>query len=114
MHVYVCMCIRVLVYVCLLVCLSKSIYFINLILLFGFCSPEFLLHVVDDEYHQWAKWLNKLWLSFGRQVDESVAVYPDRHSLLFVPKPFIVPGGRFREFYYWYIYIREEERIDVS
>jgi hypothetical protein len=27
---------------------------------------------------------------------------PDLFSLLPVRNPFIVPGGRFREFYYWY------------
>ena len=26
----------------------------------------------------------------------------NRTSLIFVPNPFVVPGGRFREFYYWY------------
>lgn len=29
---------------------------------------------------------------------------PERHSLIFVPEEFIVPGGRFREFYYWDAY----------
>ena len=26
---------------------------------------------------------------------------PDRYSLLYLPYPVIVPGGRFREIYYW-------------
>uniref|UniRef100_A0A915HQV2 Trehalase n=1 Tax=Romanomermis culicivorax TaxID=13658 RepID=A0A915HQV2_ROMCU len=30
-----------------------------------------------------------------------VFLNPDRYSLLYVAHPFIVPGGRFREFYYW-------------
>ena len=30
-----------------------------------------------------------------------VAEHPHRHSLIYVPHPFIVPGGRFREIYYW-------------
>lgn len=29
----------------------------------------------------------------------------NRTSLIYVPNPFVVPGGRFREFYYWYISI---------
>jgi alpha,alpha-trehalase len=29
------------------------------------------------------------------------AVPPPYSSLLYVPKPYVVPGGRFREFYYW-------------
>jgi hypothetical protein len=28
--------------------------------------------------------------------------HPDRYSLLNIQRPFVVPGGRFREFYYWY------------
>lgn len=31
-------------------------------------------------------------------------VNPDRNSLIYVPEEFIVPGGRFREFYYWDAY----------
>jgi alpha,alpha-trehalase len=64
-------------------------------------SPQFLSHIVDMEYRQWAKWLNGVWLKLGRRVHANVSAYPDRHSLIPVPKPFIVPGGRFREFYYW-------------
>lgn len=26
---------------------------------------------------------------------------PDLYSIVYVPNPFIVPGGRFRESYYW-------------
>lgn len=29
---------------------------------------------------------------------------PKRTSLIYVPEEFIVPGGRFREFYYWDAY----------
>ncbi|EFO15264.1 hypothetical protein LOAG_13249 [Loa loa] len=29
---------------------------------------------------------------------------PRRNSLIEVPHPFIIPGGRFREFYYWDAY----------
>lgn len=28
---------------------------------------------------------------------------PDRYSLIALPEPFIIPGGRFREVYYWYV-----------
>jgi alpha,alpha-trehalase len=38
-----------------------------------------------------------LWPVLTRQP----AVPPPYSSLLYVPKPYIVPGGRFREFYYW-------------
>ncbi|HET9108232.1 MAG TPA: alpha,alpha-trehalase TreF [Steroidobacteraceae bacterium] len=38
-----------------------------------------------------------LWPLLTRQP----AVPPPYSSLLYVPKPYVVPGGRFREFYYW-------------
>ncbi len=39
----------------------------------------------------------RLWPILTRQP----AVPPVYSSLLYVPKPYVVPGGRFREFYYW-------------
>jgi len=39
----------------------------------------------------------RLWPLLTRQP----AVPPPYSSLLYVPKPYVVPGGRFREFYYW-------------
>ena len=35
------------------------------------------------------------------QIKDEVRVHQDRYSLLYLEKPFIVPGGRFRETYYW-------------
>eukprot|EP01054_Gregarina_sp_Poly1_P007627 Gregarina_sp_Poly_1__7626@NODE_428_length_8567_cov_88_085529_g349_i0_p1_GENE_NODE_428_length_8567_cov_88_085529_g349_i0NODE_428_length_8567_cov_88_085529_g349_i0_p1_ORF_typecomplete_len719_score84_14Trehalase/PF01204_18/2_6e82GDE_C/PF06202_14/2_3e03GDE_C/PF06202_14/5_1e05Bac_rhamnosid6H/PF17389_2/56Bac_rhamnosid6H/PF17389_2/0_0022_NODE_428_length_8567_cov_88_085529_g349_i045506706 len=39
------------------------------------------------------------WPRFYRRTSSSWA--PDRNSLIPVPKPFVVPGGRFIEIYYW-------------
>jgi len=39
----------------------------------------------------------RLWPILTRQP----AVPPPYSSLLYVPEPYVVPGGRFREFYYW-------------
>jgi len=39
----------------------------------------------------------RLWPLLTRQP----AVPPAYSSLLYVPEPYVVPGGRFREFYYW-------------
>ena len=39
----------------------------------------------------------RLWPLLTRQP----AVPPPYSSLLYVPRPYVVPGGRFREFYYW-------------
>lgn len=35
------------------------------------------------------------------QVSPEVLRQPERFSLIYSQHPFIVPGGRFREFYYW-------------
>lgn len=35
------------------------------------------------------------------QVSPEVLSQPKRFSLIYSKHPFIVPGGRFREFYYW-------------
>uniref|UniRef100_A0A914DU04 Trehalase n=1 Tax=Acrobeloides nanus TaxID=290746 RepID=A0A914DU04_9BILA len=36
-----------------------------------------------------------------RRVKDDVREHQQKYSLLYVPHPFIIPGGRFREFYYW-------------
>jgi alpha,alpha-trehalase len=35
------------------------------------------------------------------KVKDDVRLHQERFSLLYVPHPFVIPGGRFREFYYW-------------
>ncbi|XP_040181405.1 trehalase isoform X2 [Rana temporaria] len=64
-------------------------------------SPKFLSGIVDAEFRKWAQNLTSLWKSLGRKIKEEVKTQPDRYSLIYVPNPLIVPGGRFREFYYW-------------
>ncbi|XP_063799554.1 trehalase [Pseudophryne corroboree] len=64
-------------------------------------SPEFLSRIADSDLRSWATDLNDLWKSLGRKISEDVKVQPDRYSQIYVPNPVIVPGGRFREFYYW-------------
>uniref|UniRef100_A0A915E3U6 Trehalase n=1 Tax=Ditylenchus dipsaci TaxID=166011 RepID=A0A915E3U6_9BILA len=60
-------------------------------------NPPLLELIKDDALREWAMDLNALWKIL-------VEVHPDRYSLLYVPKCFVVPGGRFREFYYWDTY----------
>nr|XP_053639627.1 trehalase-like isoform X1 [Cherax quadricarinatus] len=64
-------------------------------------NPEFLNKVQDPELEEWAKNLNELWKKLGRKISQEVKQEPERYSQIFVPNPVIVPGGRFREFYYW-------------
>uniref|UniRef100_A0A915J566 Trehalase n=1 Tax=Romanomermis culicivorax TaxID=13658 RepID=A0A915J566_ROMCU len=69
-------------------------------------TKEALQNFIDEYFHppSRAYEINKLWLQLCKEVNSSVALYPDRYSMLYVPYPFIIPGGRFREFYNWDTY----------
>jgi alpha,alpha-trehalase len=59
--------------------------------------------------------LDTLWTVLRRQPQDSVRQYS---SLLPLPRPYLVPGGRFREVYYWDSYftmlgLREANRMDL-
>ncbi|MCC3156305.1 alpha,alpha-trehalase TreF [Hymenobacter sp. 15J16-1T3B] len=59
--------------------------------------------------------LDTLWTVLTRQPQDSVGRYS---SLLPLPRPYVVPGGRFREVYYWDSYftmlgLRESGRVDL-
>ncbi|XP_001380673.1 trehalase [Monodelphis domestica] len=64
-------------------------------------SPKFLQNILDPKLRAWAKDLHNLWKKLGRKMKLEVGRQPDRYSLLYAAQPFIVPGGRFIEFYYW-------------
>ena len=48
-----------------------------------------------------AKSLHERWKDLGRKIHENVKNDPDKYSLIYLENPFVVPGGRFRECYYW-------------
>ncbi|KAK6617639.1 hypothetical protein RUM44_005227 [Polyplax serrata] len=64
-------------------------------------DPKFLSNIDDPNYKSWAKQLNCLWKFLGKRLIEDVRKNPEFYSIIYVPNPVIVPGGRFREFYYW-------------
>ncbi|KAJ7305359.1 hypothetical protein JRQ81_011293 [Phrynocephalus forsythii] len=64
-------------------------------------SPPLLGRILDEKLRSWAQKLNEKWRQLGRQMKPEVKTSPERHSLIYVPNPLIVPGGRFREYYYW-------------
>ncbi|XP_050298171.1 trehalase-like [Anthonomus grandis grandis] len=64
-------------------------------------SPLILNFITDEQIRTFAKDLINIWPILGRKTSEEVINNPDQHSLLEVPNGFIVPGGRFRELYYW-------------
>ncbi|XP_005328394.2 trehalase isoform X1 [Ictidomys tridecemlineatus] len=64
-------------------------------------SPQFLQKISDAKLRVWAWQLNQIWKKLGKQIKPEVLSQPERFSLIYSKHPFIVPGGRFVEFYYW-------------
>ncbi|XKL67138.1 hypothetical protein PGB90_010558 [Kerria lacca] len=66
--------------------------------------PSIVDRIVDSEYKQWALSLNEVWKTLARKIKEDVKIHPELYSLIWVPNGFCIPGGRFRELYYWDTY----------
>lgn len=65
-------------------------------------NPEFLNNIKNVKLLEMAKALNNIWKNLSRQ---KVKIGNSGIStLLELPHSFIIPGGRFREFYYWDTY----------
>nr|XP_054297038.1 trehalase [Pongo pygmaeus] len=64
-------------------------------------SPQFLQKISDAKLRAWAGQLHQLWKKLGKKMKPEVLSHPERFSLIYSEHPFIVPGGRFVEFYYW-------------
>ncbi|KRG04852.1 trehalase isoform X1 [Drosophila mojavensis] len=63
--------------------------------------PAFLDLVNDPDLKQWGVDLNNIWKELGRKMKDDVHKNPEYYSIIPVPNPVIIPGGRFIEFYYW-------------
>uniref|UniRef100_A0A183CKD0 Trehalase n=1 Tax=Globodera pallida TaxID=36090 RepID=A0A183CKD0_GLOPA len=63
-------------------------------------NPPMFERIKDAKFKDWAKQLNHLWKQLGRKMPKNLKD-SQMHSLIYVSNPFVVPGGRFREFYYW-------------
>lgn len=57
--------------------------------------------VKDRKYIDLAKFIHRRWKDLGRKIKSDVRENPERYSLIYMENPFVVPGGRFREVYYW-------------
>ena len=64
-------------------------------------KPERLNKIQDRKLRKWALALNKLWKDLARHITREAREQSQRSSLIVVQNPFIIPGGRFREYYYW-------------
>lgn len=63
--------------------------------------PKFLERIKDEDFRNWAADLNLIWKELGRKIKDQVKDSENLYSIIYVKNPVIVPGGRFREFYYW-------------
>ncbi|KAG2223974.1 hypothetical protein INT45_013431 [Circinella minor] len=60
-----------------------------------------LKKIEDPQYRGWATQVNQYWVNLTFEFDTSFLCEGCATSTLPVKRPFVVPGGRFREFYYW-------------
>ncbi|CAI5441439.1 unnamed protein product [Caenorhabditis angaria] len=67
-------------------------------------APKQFSGIKDETYNAFAQRIHFIWIQLCRKMKEEVKDEQNRFSLLYVPNSFIIPGGRFREFYYWDAY----------
>lgn len=67
-------------------------------------DPAFLAGIRDEKLRKFGRDINNIWPILGRKIKPFVFDQPNQHSLIPVTHPFIVPGGRFKEIYYWDTY----------
>ncbi|GLV34473.1 Trehalase [Carabus blaptoides fortunei] len=67
-------------------------------------EPKFLKNVRDTDLRAFGKDVVALWTFLARKVKPEVSTNPRQYSLMPLPNGFIIPGGRFKEIYYWDTY----------
>jgi len=67
-------------------------------------EPEFIANLRKPALRNLAKRIARLWRDLSRKIKDDVKDNPELYSIIYVPNGFVVPGGRFREFYYWDTY----------
>ncbi|XP_067000009.2 trehalase-like [Anabrus simplex] len=64
-------------------------------------SPRLLKKIKDPKLWEFAKKLNAIWKFLGRKITDEVRENQELYSIIYMPYGVIIPGGRFREIYYW-------------
>lgn len=64
-------------------------------------APPFIETIIDEDVKEFALNLIGIWPTLARKVKSDVEEAQDLYSIIPVPNAFIIPGGRFREIYYW-------------
>lgn len=67
-------------------------------------EPKLVKEITDPVIRNFAMRVINIWPSLTRKVSQQVFDHPDTYSIIPVPHRFIIPGGRFKEFYYWDAY----------
>lgn len=62
---------------------------------------QLLSRIKDVHLRKFASDLNNIWIELCRKMKNEVKEHPELTSIIYVPNPFIIAGGRFVEFYYW-------------
>lgn len=64
-------------------------------------QPAYLSKIVDSNLAKFAKDLNARWKDLLRKFDPNQICQNCKTSAILTKNPFVVPGGRFIEYYYW-------------
>lgn len=64
-------------------------------------DPAFIKQIGNVTVRNYAQQLVSIWPQLARKMKEDVLAQADQYSFIPVTHGFIIPGGRFREYYYW-------------
>jgi len=64
-------------------------------------NPAFIDQIRDEKFKALASIMNDKWRNLTRKIAKSEEEIREKSSLIYLQHPFVVPGGRFREVYYW-------------
>lgn len=64
-------------------------------------NPSFLTRINNETLREFASQIVKIWPTLARQIKPEIIKDSSKYSILPVPNTFVVPGGRFKESYYW-------------
>ena len=64
-------------------------------------NPDFIENIQDEGLKKLAIEMNRIWKNLTRKFSKDKAEIEAKSSMIYLEHPFVVPGGRFREVYYW-------------
>ncbi|CAM6090222.1 unnamed protein product [Calypogeia fissa] len=63
--------------------------------------PGFLSNVHNEVALKWAHEVHEIWPTLSRKEKSEVATRSEMYTMVSLKNPFVIPGSRFREVYYW-------------